>query len=234
MEKVIYLLWRRPGEEPLAWAAAQRRRLAELRRLAGVRSLRLNLQDDAVQSAGALRRASSPNPPDALLQVWLDSAIAQRRAPLDIALAGDGTKFSAYLVCESQPLLNRRHPPAAGARTTGFAQIALLKRPPRLTPAQWLDTWQNSHTEIAIQTQSTFEYLQNLVVRALSAEAPAYDAFVEECFPQAAISDPQKFFDAPGDPEQFQRNLDRMMSSVQRFIDMDRLDVLITSQYCVD
>lgn len=234
MEKVIYLLWRKPGENALAWAAAQRHSLPELHRLDGVRSLRLNLQDEAVQSADALRRASSPEPPDALLQVWLDSAIAQRRAPLEAALAETGMTFAAYLVCESQPLINRQHPPAAGARTSGFAQIALLRRPSRLTAAQWLDTWQNSHTDIAIETQSTFEYVQNLVVRALSPDAPAYDAFVEECFPQAAISDPQLFFAAPGDAEQFQRNLDRMMGSVQRFIDMDALDVLITSQYCVD
>ena len=62
--------------------------------------------------------------------------------------------------------------------------------------------------------------------------APHYDAFVEECFPAAAMTDPLVFFDAAGDGERFQHNLDRMMDSVHRFIDMDQLDVLPTSQYC--
>ncbi|WP_299697968.1 EthD domain-containing protein [Hydrocarboniphaga sp.] len=231
MEKVIYLLWRPSGLDAGAWAANLRQSLPDLQEQPGLRSLQFNVQDEAVEPASALRRASSIAPPDALVQIWFDSAIQALRASTDESLARHASRIAAYLVTESQPLVNHHRRSRPGVRTEGFAQLALLKRPARLTPAQWLDIWQNRHTRIAIETQSTFEYIQNLVVRALSADAPHYDAFVEECFPAAAMSDPYVFFDAPGDPEKFQRNLDRMMESVQRFIDMDALDVLPTSQY---
>ncbi|WP_428311464.1 EthD domain-containing protein [Hydrocarboniphaga sp.] len=231
MEKVIYLLWREPGLDEHAWAAHLRQSLPALRGLAGVRSLQFNVQDEAVAPAAGIRRASSASPPDALVQVWLDSAIDAFRAPVDDALRQQADRIAAYLVTESQPLVNTRFASASGQRTTGFAQLALLKRPARLTPAQWLDLWHNRHTPVAIETQATFEYVQNVVVRALTVDAPDYDAFVEECFPAAAMSDPQVFFDAVGDADKFQRNLARMMDSVARFIDMDALDVLATSQY---
>jgi hypothetical protein len=231
MEKVIYLLWRDASLDAHAWASRLRLNSPELQQQSGVRSLQLNVHDEAVAAAAGLQRASSAAPPDALMQIWFDSAIQSRRGAVDEALLKLSARIAAYQVTESQPLVNRRHPSQPGQRTEGFSQLALLKRPKRLTPAQWLDIWHNRHTPVAIETQSSFEYIQNVVVRALTADAPDYDAFVEECFPAAAMSDPQVFFDARGDAEKFQRNLDRMMESVHRFIDMDQLDVLVTSQY---
>ncbi|WP_409284120.1 EthD domain-containing protein [Pseudomonas protegens] len=109
--------------------------------------------------------------------------------------------------------------------------MALLTRPPRLTPQTWLELWRNQHTEVAIATQDNFQYVQNLVVAALTPDAPPIDAIVEECFPPAAMTDPQAFFDATGDAARFEQNLAAMMQSCARFIDFDKIDVLPTSQY---
>lgn len=98
-------------------------------------------------------------------------------------------------------------------------------------PRAWLDIWQNHHTRIAIETQDNFLYVQNRVVQVLSHGAAPLSAIVEECFPPAAMTAPQAFFDAPRDEAKFQRNLAAMMDSCKRFIDFDRLDVLPTSQY---
>nr|WP_233575852.1 EthD domain-containing protein [Noviherbaspirillum saxi] len=110
---------------------------------------------------------------------------------------------------------NTRFPPMPGERTAGFAQLAFLKRPPRLTPEAWLDIWHNQHTPVAIDTQDNFLYMQNVVVRPFTYAAPPYDAIVEECFSSAAMSDPHAFFDASGDDEKFKRNLQAMMESCQ-------------------
>ena len=48
---------------------------------------------------------------------------------------------------------------------------------------------------------------------------------------QEFLRDPYVFFDAVGDEAKFQHNLKRMMDSVFRFIDMERIDVVPTSQY---
>jgi hypothetical protein len=231
VEKLIYVLWRDPAEAPDAYAQRLRSSLSAGLRGAGVRGLRLNLVDSAVAPAAGLRQMHTQPQPDAFASAWVDSAIAGLRRPVDAVIAAHSQRSAAYLVSESQPLVNRLHPPQAGERTEGFAQIALLKRPARLDYEAWLDIWHNSHTAMASETQSHFEYIQNLVVRRLTADGPAWDAIVEECFPSAAMTDPLVFFDAPGDEAKFQRNLKRMMDSVQRFIEMERLDVVPTSQY---
>lgn len=231
MEKLIYLLWRPSGLQTEAWVGRLRTDLAEQLLAAGARSARLNACDAAVQAAHGLRQQHLAHQPDAALQIWLDSANRDLRAQCDAAVQAHCERHATYLVTESQPLRNQLHPALRGERTAGFAQIALLRRPPHLQQREWLQRWHDGHTPVAIETQSTFEYLQNVVVRALSADAPPLDAIVEECFPAAAMTDPQVFFDAPGDEAGFQRNLQRMMDSVARFLDLKLIDVLPTSQY---
>lgn len=227
MEKVIYVLW---GDT----SNLLRELAPQLRKISGVRSAKLNLADAAVAPAASLRQQHTQPQPNAFAQVWVDSAIAHLRAPVDAAISAHAPRFAAYLVTESQPIVNVKHPPNSGERTTGFAQVALLKKPEKLSHAQWLDVWHNSHTHVAIETQSTFEYIQNVVIRALTKDAPAWDAMVEECFPAAAMSDPYTFFDAPGDEAKFKQNLGRMMESVHRFIELAQIDVIPTSQYRLD
>lgn len=231
MEKIVYLLWRDPQQDAAAHAAQLRERLAPALQAAGARHLCLNLDDADVRAAEPLRQTALAVQPHAIAQVWGDSAIAFLRRDIDAAIAAHASRHAAYLVTESTAIDNRAHPPQPGTRTYGFAQIAILRRPPRLAYAEWLDIWHNAHTKVGIETQSNFEYRQNVVVRTLTDGAPAIDAFVEECFPPEAMTDPYVFFDALGDDAKFKRNLDAMMNSVHRFIDMDAIDVVPTSQY---
>ena len=231
MEKLIYILWRDPAATPDAYAQRLRSELGAGLRNAGALALKINVADSAVEPAAGLRQMHTLPQADAFINLWVDSAIAKLRRPFDDIIAAHSLRYAAYLVSESQPLRNLRRPAQAGERTDGFAQMALLRRPAALGYEEWLDIWHNSHTTVAVETQSNFEYIQNLVIRRLTPDGPAYDAIVEECFPAAAMTDPYTFFDAPGDEAKFQHNLKRMMDSVQRFIDMEQLDVVPTSQY---
>lgn len=229
MQKLIYVLW--SAADALADAPARQQLSEALQALSFVRGAQLNLVDEAVAPAAALRQIATQPPPDAFLQVWVDSANRALRAPLDQLLQARHAKQACYLLSESQPLRNTRHPPQPGARTEGFAQMALLRRPARLEAEAWRQIWQDRHTAIAIETQSTFEYTQSEIIRPLSADAPDWVAVVEECFPAGAMQDPQLFFDAAGDEAKFQRHLQAMMDSVQRFLELGTLDVMPTSQY---
>lgn len=233
MEKVIYIVWRDSQAGPEEFARRLRTTLADKLLTLGARGLQINVADAAVLPAAGLRQVNTRPQMEALVSVWMDSAIDSLRQPFDQAIEAVAGRMAGYLVTESQPIRNMRFPAAPGERTPGFAQLAFLKRPPRLTPQAWLDTWHNHHTQVAIDTQDNFLYVQNVVVRPLTHAAPAYDAIVEECFPDAAMTDPQAFFDATGDEEKFQRNLQAMMESCQRFIDFDKIDVVPTSQYIV-
>ena len=50
-------------------------------------------------------------------------------------------------------------------------------------------------------------------------------------FPIGALSDPRVFYDAVDDEEKFRANLDRMMKTVERFLEMPATDVTPMSEY---
>ena len=231
MDKVIYVLWRHPAAELGSFCERVRTHLPGELAAAGARRVRVNVSDGDVSRAAGVRQAHLKPAPDAFVQVWLDNADIPARRPIDNAVRACAVRTAGYLVEECIPKANTLHRPAPGGRTYGFAQVALLRRPAALPREQWLEIWQGSHTAVAIETQSTFEYVQNLVVRPLTPDAPALDAIVEECFPPAAMTDYKAFFDAPGDEAKFKANLQRMLQSVARFIEPGQIDVLPTSQY---
>jgi len=231
MEKVMCALWRPSGRDRAQFSAALISELAPELTRAGASRVRVNVQDETVASGAALRQVASDPQQDAVLQYWLPSANDIFRAEIDGIVARYVEKFAAWLVVESTIIPNADHPPVRGERTWGFAQLAFLPRPTRLSYEEWRTIWQSSHTRVAIDTQSNFEYVQNLIVRPLTEGAPEFAAIVEECFPLAALTDPHAFFDAVGDTAKFEANLAAMMASCDRFIDQGAIDVLITSQY---
>jgi hypothetical protein len=232
MEKVIYVLWRHPAAELASFCERVRTVLPGELKAAGARQVRVNVSDADVSRASGIRQSVLKPVPDGIVQIWLDQHTPAIRAPIDAAITGCAVRSAGYLVNELRPKTNTLHPPARGARTFGFAQIALLRKPARLSQDEWLGIWLDSHTAVAIETQSTFEYVQNVVLRPLTPEAPAIDGIVEECFPPGAMTDYKVFFDAPGDEAKFKANLQRMLQSVGRFIEPGQIDVIPTSQYC--
>jgi hypothetical protein len=118
----------------------------------------------------------------------------------------------------------------AGQRTAGLANMALLRRPADLDEATWLSRWHIDHTPVALDTQSTFGYTQNAVVRALTAGAPDISAIVEELFPVEAISDLHAFFGA-ADDDDLRDRMERMLTSTAAFGANENVDTVPTSRY---
>jgi hypothetical protein len=234
VEKVDYVLWRPPGTTRAAFAEGLHGPVADALLAAGARGLQVNVADEAV-AAGIMKLVHTDPQMEAVLGVWVDSATTARRRPFDAAVAVAGW-FAAYLVTESEPRPDP-DPPTPGERTRGFANLAFLRRPPSLDQATWLKHWQDDHTPVAIDTQSTFRYVQDVVVRPLTDGAPAIDGIVEECFPIEALTDLHAFFDARSDagPDdaRLTENLGRMNDSVARFGANESIDVVPTSEYVV-
>ena len=231
MEKVVCLLWAAAGAEREVFNAGLLERLPAALADAGATRIRLNLEDAQVAAGAPLRQSRGPRQHDAVVQFWLPSANPLLRGAIDRVLDAECDHWHGWLVAESTIIANAAYPARRGERTAGWAQMAFLTLPERLSHTQWREIWQDHHTLVAIETQANFEYVQNLVVRALTPDAPPYVAIVEECFPAAALTDPFVFFDAVGDPARFRANLDRMMASCERFIDSGTIDVIPTGQY---
>lgn len=223
MEKIIYALWDADADQLLDGLAE---RLPD-----EASNLRLNLQDQDVAAGKGLIQSRGDALPNALVQLWLPSANPIFRSETDNVIAEYCSSCHAWLIAESAIIPNEKYPPRLGKRTEGFSQMAFLTLPEKLDWQQWRAIWRDYHTRIAIDTQSNFEYIQNLVVEPLTEDAPPYIAIVEECFPVEALTNPLVFFDAVDDQEKFEKNLATMMDSVGRFIDPGTIDVFPTSQY---
>ncbi|MFC7492824.1 MULTISPECIES: hypothetical protein [unclassified Nocardioides] len=216
MNKNVFLLW---GEElPAALRdSALHGRLAAV----GVRRLQVNVTDEQV--SGAMRIDHLDDPIGGFVTTW----DADPAAVADV-LAAAGT-VHAYAVDERR----RLDPPEAwdGSRADALANVAVLRRPADLDHDEWLRRWMVDHTGVAIRTQATFGYVQNIVVEALTVGAPRVDAIVEELFPAAAVTDMHAFYGSGGDDAELGRRIGELMASVAR-IGADRdLDLVPTSRY---
>lgn len=231
MEKLIAALWAPPGEGRVAFATRLLATLPAALAAAGASAVRLNLRDAAVEPAAGLVQTWQAPQQDAVVQFWLPSANARFRGPVDAALAAHAVRHALWLVAESEVIANTAHPSAPGARGWGWSQASFISFRPDMTRAAALAHWHGHHTRVAIETQANFLYRQNLIAAALTPDAPAYDAFVEECFPPEAMTDPAAFFDAGGDPARLKANLAAMMESCAAFIDFSRIDIIPTSWY---
>lgn len=224
MEKVVWLLWGSP-DEPVDVVD----RLRSLAADPSVVALTVNQHDTAASAA----TSPAPGPEGEAVHVAQVSAFVasyQRRSAIEDAVAGIGLPYDAYLVVESlvddygttQWAAPRSWPD--GQASPGVLTVAILHRPEQLTEAEWLHRWHEIQSPVSGELQPRTRYVRNHVVRPLTKDAPEVHGIVEEGWPSADhVTDPMLFFNAGGDVEQMNRNVERMMGSVTACLDLDRL-----------
>ncbi|MAT93320.1 MAG: hypothetical protein CME59_12035 [Halioglobus sp.] len=231
MEKLLYPLWRPAAQQVDAFRDALLAGLCpQLAARDDIHGLRLCVADSAVEPAAGRRMENNPPLPDAVLSLWVDSAgdCARWEPAIDAAVS----RRTCYLVAEAEPLVNQQaHPSAPGERVYGMCHVVFMDPPAGLEREQWLALWKDSHTRVAIDTQSTFGYRQNLVVRALGEDTRPCHAIVEENFPPEAMQDDHAFYASGGDDEVLREHATAMFQSCERFIDLARIDVIPMSEY---
>ena len=229
MEKLVYVLWKPPTASDSEFAGALLDAVAPRLTTLGARGLTLHLSDADVQGVLRARITRLETPVSGFASFWLDSA--DERAPLERELAEATSRLAGYLVVESVPLRNTTQLAPLGARTPGIVMVALIQRPERMPWEAWIAHWHGPHRQVALETQCTFLYVRNVVVRALTPGAPPWAGIVEEGFPVEAVTDPMRWYKAEGSPETLQRNVQRMVESCQAFLDLDRVESHPMSEY---
>jgi len=231
MEKLVYLGWAaegRPNDEV-------RDQLLEVTAPAlaagGAVATKVSVADERVSGEGVFSFSSEGDPKDALVSFWLE--VSADRGWAETLLADAFETVHGYLVCESRPLV--APPPARpGDRSEGATQITCVAAHPDLTHAEFIARWQGPFCRAAIECQRTFDYVRNEVVRPLTDGAPDWWAIVEEAFPLDALTDPEVFYDAEGDPENLAANQARLFEAVGEVIDLARVDARFYSEFRFD
>lgn len=224
MEKVVAIV--RTADFDEQWCRRIRGPVADELLNLGLPGLAVNVRDEPVRDT--LMTLTTLDPPAAaVVSVWTQQSYGEQMRDALALLQAESDSVAAYLVTESTPM---PPPDTSGQRTPGLANVALLRRPTELDHSTWLHRWQIDHTPVAIATQATVGYTQNVVVRALTANAPVIDGIVEELFPDAAVSDLHVWYGARDDAD-LQDRLARMLGSVTAFGADKNIDTVPTSRY---
>ncbi|MGD9793560.1 MAG: hypothetical protein AB7V43_08765 [Acidimicrobiia bacterium] len=235
--KVIYVLEARDEGDRRAFVSdllAIAHKMADL----APAGLRVNVQDgdvdwgDCVEHHPALGLRSAFGPFEAVAQLWLDDANDAALAPFETLLRTVTPRVHGYLVDERVLVHNLRQSAVAGGRNDGYSQMALLQIPERLTRQQWLSAWQDRHTWVALSIHPHLEYIQNVVVRAVTPDAPPISGIGEEAFPMAGLHDERPLFrGGESDDAKYEELHTIMYEDASRFIDFDHLDMIVSSQF---
>lgn len=225
MEKVIVAL--RAAASDDGWVAQMCGPVAQALLDLGLPGVTVNVRDAAVRDS--LMTLTTLDPPvQGFVSLWTEQHYGEQIHQALEVLAGQCDQLAAYLVTESAPMPPPDKP--AGERVPGLSNIALLRRPAELDEQTWLARWQGDHTPVAIETQSTFGYVQNYVVRALTPAAPPLSAIVEELFPIESVSSLHAFFGAADDADLAER-MGRMVASTSAFGANQNIDTVPTGRY---
>jgi hypothetical protein len=228
MEKLCYLIRQARAHPGARLREALIEKAAPRLRAGGALHVQVNVNDEAVAQGEGVRLAKLDPPIRGMVSFWMEDA--DLRAGCEAALRDGALALHGYLVVESVPIPNRRHRVPHGQRTPGVNMTTGITKRADLSYEQFVEIWHGHHRRVAIETQSTFGYVRNEIVRALTPGAPAFEAIVEENFPIEALTDPWVWYDCASE-EDYKRRLDRMMDSSRRFLDLAGIESHAMSEY---
>jgi hypothetical protein len=238
VEKLVYLLWARPGQDGDGLRETLLREAAPRLLALGAHTLTVNVADS--EAAVALPVPAPAGEPQVAAEVSLFVDCHDRRAPIEAALAAAAGRLAGYLVSEALYRDyggNRFSPPRDwpdGARSPGVLMLTLLERPARLAREAWVAHWHGVQSPVSEEIQPRMRYVRNEVVRPLTSEAPPWEGIVEECWPSKRhVEDPMLFYLGEGSEERMRANVRRMLESVRAFLDLDRIRSVAMSEYLV-
>jgi hypothetical protein len=238
VEKLVYLLWARPGE---TGDALRKRLLGEAApRLLdlGARRLTLNVADSEAEVRLPVPLPAGETPVAAEVSLFLDCY--DRRGPFEAVLAAFCERHAGYLVSESLyrdyggNRFSKLRDWPDGARSPGLLMLTLLERPERLSRDAWISHWHGVQSPVSEEIQPRMRYVRNEVVRPVTPDAPPFEGIVEECWPSKAhVTDPMLFYLAEGSEERLRAHVSRMLESVRGFLDLPRIRSFAMSEYLV-
>jgi hypothetical protein len=236
MEKLIYLVWDRPGADGAARRIQFTEDVMPAVVAAGAGDLSLHLRDDFVTIDGPAPPPPSELPLVAALGLWLSAH--DRRAGVEAALDGVGVRRSGYLVTESSWCEyggNDRRGPRdwpAGERSPGVTTLSLVTRNPALDPRTFRELWYDHQSPMSEAVQPRWRYIRNTVAHPVTRGAPPIDGIVVEGWPaEELVADPIAFHGGGDDPDLGAENLRVMLDSVDQLFVLERLRSVAMSEY---
>jgi len=235
MVKLIYVLWAPEGQprqktKDLLLNEAQQRLYD-----AGVNRLTMYIDDEysTVRSpAPKLYRGPAIS---AEISLWVDEL--EQHHEIEKILQPHGFRTAGYLVDESiyteyggNRHFHERDWPD-GERSPVIMAVTLMERPKRLSYEEWIHRWHGTQSPVSEAMQPRARYIRNVVLQAVTPDAPPFEGIVEEAWPSARhITNPFLFYGA-SNIFQLARNMYRMFRSVSAFLNFTKIRTSTMSEY---
>jgi hypothetical protein len=237
MNKVVYFLWARPKQHPDALLDA-------LLDVAATELVQNGARGMAVHARDSEARVRSPSPGftgrkafDAMVSLWFDDDDA--RYACERILRQHCARLAGYRVDESVYTdygENRHGAPRDwpdGERSPGVVAVSLLEQPAGMPYHTWIQRWHGRQSPLSELMQPRTRYVRNVVRHSLNMDAADYGGIVEEAWPSRRhVEDPYLFYGAQTLPV-LAENMRTMLQSVTNFLELPRIQTVMTSEYFV-
>lgn len=233
MEKLHYVLWRRPSDDPGTIERALLDEVAPALVAGGAGRVRLFVEDPVVARSFRYGAHANGQLLTATISFWLDSL--DRRSPFEASIArARAAEMAGYLVTESVPRGYQRRDWPDGARSPGVSIVTIFDKSPAISDEDFYAEWHGRHTPMSFEIHPLSLYVRNSVARPLTADAPTLRGIVEEAVPTVDdLLDPDRFFGGNGDRARMKANIGRINAHLAGFADAPRLETCAMADYIV-
>jgi hypothetical protein len=235
MDKLVYILWNSREQKKNQRQQTLLNEVAPKLLQSGAVKLSMYIvdQDANVRSPAPFHAGEHMC---AEVAVWLNDV--REHASCDDVLRIAGFRFAGYLVDESiyTEYGGNRHSASRswpdGQRSPGIVAVTLMERPRRLSREEWIRRWHGRQSPVSEAMQPRARYVRNVVIKAVTPDAPRYEGIVEEAWPSARhVTNYFLFYGAGKNPFKLVWNMIVMLRSVTSFLDLHRVRTTMTSEY---
>lgn len=200
------------GEVPTAAQA-----LLALKDVSGISMAALATKNAQSEKAAMWTRDPLGCLPTGRLSVDADGHIAATLSRSALAASLGGVAYLCDGTTPLQPAL------AVGEAFVGTLQLCCFQRRAGLSTEELKQYWLAEHTAVALSTQNTLGYHQN---RVINSGEPHFDGIVEEYFPPEAGDSMHAFFADGNNEAQMWEHIKELTESSERFLDLERSEVI--------
>ena len=235
MVKLIYVLWALEGQPKKETGDLLLNEVQQKLYDAGVTKLTIYI-DDEFSTVRSPAPKLYPGPEiSAELSLWVDGV--ERHGDIEKILKPYRFRIAGYLVEESiyteyggNRHFHERDWPD-GQRSPVVMAVTLMERPHRLSHEEWIRRWHGTQSPVSEAMQPRARYIRNVVVKAVTPDAPPFEGIVEEAWPSARhITNPFLFYGAKN-IFQLAGNMYRMFRSVSGFLNFTKIRTSTMSEY---
>jgi hypothetical protein len=237
MHKLMYLLWAPAQQHRDLFCESLLDDLVPLAKKHAARSVVLQARDSDARVRSPSPGYTGRKPFDAMLSLVVDDL--RTRGALEMELEARCSTLHGYLAEETLYTDyggNRHSGPRSwpdGDRSPGVISVTLLERPRHLLYRDWIAHWHGRQSPLSELMQPRTRYVRNVITRALTPHAPIYGGIVEEAWPSTRhVEDPYLFYGAHS-LAGLAENMGAMLQSVTSFLELPRIQTIMTSEYFV-